>query len=138
MNKIVVILIFIITITLGMTWFNAMGFFENTASGDSVGSNLFNLTTTIGWITTSFLFMGLALLGAFVSNFLKINAFGIIAFTELFWLPYATTVSIFKDFLMQPEGMPVAFLGIFTIFTTIMALLYIYTMIEWSRIPGGL
>lgn len=140
MNKIIVILIFLITINLGMTWFNAMGFFQPVnVAGDGNGStSLFTSSTASGWILNGFLFIVLGILGVIVSQFLKINAFGIIAFTEFFWLPYANTVSIIRAFLVSPNGMPVAFLGIFTIFTTLMAVLYIYTMIEWSRVPGGI
>lgn len=133
MNKIVVLLIFIITVNLGFMWFNQMDFFSSSPEGQGV-TNLFSLTQGIGWITTGFLAIGLGLLAAFASQFLKINAFGIIAFTEFFWIPYANTITVFYSVL---KDAPSAFLGIITIFTTLMTLLYLYTMIEWSRIPGG-
>lgn len=134
MNKIVVILIFIITVNLGFMWFNQMDFFSSSPEGQGV-TNLFSLTQGMGWITTGFLAIGLGLLAAFASQFLKINAFGIIAFTEFFWIPYANTITVFYSVL---NDAPSAFLGIITIFTTLMTLLYLYTMIEWSRIPGGI
>jgi hypothetical protein len=117
-----------------------MGFFSpiNVAGGGADATNLFSLSTASGWLLLSFLGVILGVIGWLASQFLKINAFGMVAFTEFFWLPYANTVTILKAFLQTPAGMPVAFLGIFTIFTTLMAILYIYTMIEWSRIPGGI
>ena len=141
MNKIFVVVIFLIVLNLGMTWFNSMGFFStiNISGGNTKNaSSLFSLSTGSGWILTGFLSVGLAFIGWLASQFLKINAFGIVAFTIFFWVPYANTVSIIDSFLMAPGNIPTTFLTIFTIFTTVMACLYIYTMIEWSRIPGGI
>lgn len=135
MNKVVVILMFMITLNLTFVWLNAMGFTQNIGPQGQSIPNMFNLTTTSGWLMTSFIFLGLSIMGAFISNLFKINAFAVVIFTELFWLPYANTVSIFNAILVDT---PLVFsLGLIGMITTLLTLLYVYTMIEWSRVSGG-
>lgn len=80
-------------------------------------------------LTDGLLATGLLLLAGLVSMFVRINAFAIIVFTQIFWFPYIKTSGIFYEVL---QDAPAVFLGIISIFTVIMLFIFAYALIEMS------
>lgn len=136
MNKVIVIILFMITLNLGFIWVDNIGLISNPDISGQEVDNLYTSTLSDSWIITGFIMVVLAFLAILISSFLHINAFAVIAFTEIFWVPYANTVTIFNQ-ILAPFG-AAFYIGLISIFTTLMTFLYIYTMIEWTRISGGL
>lgn len=136
MNKLVVILLFIIALNFGFVFLGSMGFFPRGPEGIVLEYDLTHYTAS-NFVIDLFIGFGLALMGALVSNFLRINAFAIIMFTELFWFPFTKTVGVFYSIAARVPEAAVAVGGFITIFITMMILLYLFTMVEYSRLPGG-
>jgi len=83
-------------------------------------------------LISGFLITGLTSLAIlFVGRFMRINAFALILFTNIFWIPYLATVGIFQNVLQT--NTPEAFWGIFTIFTAIMTFIFAYALIKMSN-----
>lgn len=132
MNKAYVLAMVMICFNLVIIWFNAMEFFSYQPSGiESVTYN----TEQYGFsdiLISGFLITGLTSLGIlFVGRFMRINAFALIVFTNIFWIPYLATVKVFQNVLQTDT--PEAFWGFFTIFTGMMLFIFAYALIEMSN-----
>jgi hypothetical protein len=144
MKNTAVIILFLVVVNFTIAWFGSMGFFTVGPSGiepDDPDKKVYDeskfsfapLLSGDNIAAAGFLFVGLALVGYVASVFLRINAFAMIMFTNIFWLPYLNTVSILWGFLV---GAPAAFLGIASIFSTIMLFIFAYALIEMSKVGG--
>jgi len=132
LNKAYVLAMVMICFNLVLIWFNAMEFFSYQPSGvEGISYN----TGSYGFsdiIISGFLITGLTSLAIlFAARFVQINAFAMILFTNIFWIPYLATVKIFQSVLQN--NTPEAFWGIFTIFTGIMLFIFAYALIEMSN-----
>ena len=132
MNKAYVLAMVMISFNLVLIWFNAMEFFSYQPAGiEGVAYN----TGQYGFgdiLISGFLITGLTSLAIlFVGRFMRINAFALILFTNIFWIPYLATVQIFQNVLEY--NTPEAFWGIFTIFTGMMLFIFAYALIEMSN-----
>lgn len=128
MNKAYVLAMVMIIVNVLFIWFQAMQFFAYQPQGTEVTYDVAKYGFT-DIIRDGFIAFGLALLAGLVSLFVKINAFAMIMFTEIFWFPFYKTSGIFYEIL---KDAPVAFLGITSIFMTIMLFIFAYTLIEMS------
>lgn len=131
MNKAYVLAMVMICFNFILIWFNAMEFFSYQPAG-AEGVSYDTYYYGVGDILTSgFLITGLTALGIlFVGRFMRINAFALIIFTNIFWIPYLATSAIFYNILYY--NTPEAFWGIFSIFTGMMAFIFAYALIEMS------
>ncbi len=136
MNKLVVILIFMVALNFGFVFFGTIGFFPHGPQGILLEYNLDHYSAG-NFLIDLFIGFGLAAMGALVSNFLKINAFAMIMFTEVFWLPFTKTVGVFYSIAAYVPDATIVIGGFITIFIIIMILLYLFTMVEYSRTSGG-
>lgn len=129
MQKVAVVIIFLIVVCLGFNFFDTLGFFDYQPQGEDIGydSDKYGFDNII---VDGFLITGLGFLAALVGRIVKINAFGLVMFTEIFWFPYIKTQFIFTSILWN---VPAVLLGIVTIWTTVMLFLFAYTLIEWSN-----
>lgn len=132
MNKAYVLAMVMICFNFVLIWFNVMEFFSYQPSGvEGISYN----TGSYGFsdiIISGFLITGLTSLAIlFAARFVQINAFAMILFTNIFWIPYLATVKIFQSVLQN--NTPEAFWGIFTIFTGIMLFIFAYALIEMSN-----
>lgn len=119
---------FIVTINLVLVFFAAINLFPYQPEGTSITYNPDYGFANI--VTDGFIMAGLALLGIIISAFVRINAFAIIVFTNIFWFPYIKTMSIYHE-VLQYGG--IAFeAGIITIFSTLMLFIFAYALIEMS------
>lgn len=137
MNKLVVILFFMIALNFGFVFFGTMGFFPHGPQGVILEYDLAHYTAG-NFIIDLFLSIGLAAMGGLVSNFVRINAFAMIMFTEFFWLPFSKTIGVFWSIATQVPAAAVVVEGFITIFTILMIVFYLQVMIEYSRVPGGI
>lgn len=122
-------IIFLIVVCWGFTFFNTLGFFKYQPGGTSIGYD----TAKFGFnniLTDGFLIAGLGFLAGLIARWAKINAFALIMFTEIFWLPYIKTQFIFTSVLW---GAPAVLLSFVTIWSIVMLFLFAYTLIEWSN-----
>lgn len=128
MNKAYVLVMIFVVLNLVLVFFSSMEFFVYQPEGTEVGYNedygFANL------LTDGFIAMGLAMLGLIVAAFVRINAFSMIMFVEIFWFPYYKTVGIIHE-VFQYAPIEVE-LGIYGIFTTIMLFVFAYALIEMS------
>jgi len=119
---------FIITVNLVFAFFGTLGFFSYQPEGVDITYNDkygFN-----DMLTDGFIISGLALLGLIVSAFVRINAFAMIMFVEIFFFPYIKCLGFFHEVL---QFTPAAFEnGIYLIFTTIMLFIFAYALLEMS------
>jgi len=124
------IVMVLIVFNLVIVWFDAMGFFRyhpvGTWSDFNVGAFLMK---DVIFGTYGFLAIGISILGGIAAKLLNINAFKMIMYMEIFWLPYTRTISIFHEVL---KGTSNAFLLIITIFTIVMSFVFLYDLIEMS------
>jgi hypothetical protein len=81
-------------------------------------------------LVDGFIIAGLGFLAGLIARWAKINAFALIMFTEIFWVPYLKTQFIFTSILWD---VPAVLLGFVGIWTTVMLFLFAYTLIEWSN-----
>lgn len=128
MNKAYVLAMVMIVVNLIFIWFGTMEFFTYQPTGIDVGYD----TAKYGFsnlILDGFIATGLGLLAGLVSIFMRINAFAMIMFVEVFWFPFYKTSGIFYEVL---KDAPAAFLGITGIFMTIMFFVFAYALIEMS------
>lgn len=128
MNKAYVLAMVMIVVNLIFIWFSAMEFFSYQPQGTDVTYDVAKYGFA-NLITDGFIAVGLALLAGLVSLFVRINAFAMIMFTEIFWFPFYKTSGIFYEVL---KGTPEAFLGITSIFMIIMFFIFAYALIEMS------
>jgi mannose/fructose/N-acetylgalactosamine-specific phosphotransferase system component IID len=127
------LIITMITVNLCFIWFNAMGVFEYQPSGVETEYNVEKYGFT-NLVTDGFLITGLALVGILISRIMKINAFAMIMFTEIFWFPWYKTSAIFHEvFQYAPE----VFWGVEGIFSSIMLFTFAFALIELSQYLGG-
>jgi hypothetical protein len=126
-----------IALNFGFVFMGTLGFFPHGPQGILLEYDLAHYTAG-NFIIDLFLSVGLAAMGAIVSNFVKINAFAMIMFTEIFWLPFSKTIGVFWSIANQIPGAAVVVGGFVTLFTILMILFYLFTMVDWSRIPGGI
>jgi hypothetical protein len=124
-----------IVLNFGFVFFGSMGLFPHGPHGIILEYDL-NHYTAANFIIDLFLGIGLAAMGTLVSNFVRINAFAMIMFTEFFWLPFSKTIGVFWSIAGEVPGAAVAVGGFITIFTVLMVLLYLFTMIEYSKFQG--
>ena len=121
MNKAYVLVMMMVAFCLVMTFFDTLGFFTYQPQAPSVSINI---------VIDGFIGVGLALLGGLVAMFVKINAFAMIMFVEIFWFPYYKTIGIFHEVFQYA---PIEFeIGIISIFTTFMLFVFAYALIEMS------
>lgn len=117
-----------VLVNLVLVFFDSLGFFVYQPQGVEVGYN-----ESYGFanlLTDGFIACGLALLGLVVAAFVRINAFSMVMFVEIFWFPYIKTVGIVHEaFQYAPIEVEV---GIYSIFTTIMLFVFAYALIELS------
>lgn len=131
MNKAYVLAMVMICFNAVLIWFAAMEFFSYQPVGvGSAGYNsLYDFTDLFGG--GGFLVVGLSALGSFfVARFVRINAFAMFMFVNIFWLPYIVTVQVFRNALY---GTPEAFQGILAIFTMIMLFIFAMALIQMSN-----
>lgn len=145
MKKIIVILFFMIALNFGFVFFGTMGFFPHGPQGvdvTTIDPLLFEYDlsryTAANFVIDILLFTGLAAMGAIVSNFLRINAFAMIMFTELFWWPFSKTIGVFWSISEYTPDATMVVAGFISIFTILMIVFYLFTMVEYSRSDGGM
>ena len=131
MNKAYVVSMVMICFNFVIIWFNAMEFFSYQPTG--VGGAGYN-TGLYGFdnlLTGGFLIFGLsALTFFFAARFIRINAFPMFMFTNIFWIPYIATIDIFRNVLYN--NTPEVFWGILTIFTGMMGFIFAIALIQMS------
>lgn len=121
MNKAYVLVMFMVTFCLVMTFFATLNFFAYQPQAPSIALNI---------VIDGFIITGLALLGVVVNTFAKINAFAMLMFIEIFWFPYYKTIGIFHEVFQYT---PIEFeVGIIGIFTALMLAVFAYALIEMS------
>jgi len=121
MNKAYVLVMIMVTFCLVMTFFDTLNFFIYQPQAPSVVMNI---------VIDGFIAAGLAALGGLVAMFVKINAFAMIMFVEIFWFPYYKTTGIFHEvFQYTPIEFEVGTIGIFT---ALMLAVFAYALIEMS------
>lgn len=129
MNKAYVLVMFIVIVNLVLAFFGTLGFFSYQPEGVDIAYN----STEYGFdnlLTDGFIATGLALLGLVISAFVRINAFAMIMFIEIFWFPYLKCLGFFHEVLQYtPEAFEI---GIYGIFTTIMLFIFAYALLEMS------
>jgi hypothetical protein len=125
-----------ITINFGFVFFGNIGFFPHGPQGILLEYDLAHYTAG-NFLMDLFLTIGLAAIGGLVSNFVRINAFAMIMFTELFWLPFSKTIGVFWSITTQVPEAAVITGGFITIFTILMIVFYLFTMVEYSKLQGG-
>jgi len=129
LNKVYVNIMFIIVFNLVLCFFASISLFAYQPMGTEINYNVaeygFNDILVDGFIIS-----GLALLGLIVSAFVRINAFALIMFTEIFWFPYYKTAAIYHE-ILQYGGLAFE-VGIIAIFTTIMFFVFAYALLEMS------
>jgi len=76
---------------------------------------------------------GATLIAGFVARFLQINAFAMVLFTNLFWLPFITTSHLILSAILGADGGNVVVaVGFEAIFFTFMVLSFAWALIEMS------
>jgi len=136
MNKLAVVLIFMIILNFGFVFLGTIGLFPHGPQGILLEYSLDHYTAG-NFIIDLFIGVGLAAMGILVSNFLKINAFAMIMFTEIFWLPFTKTIGVFYSIANYVPDATATVVGFITAFIIIMILLYLFTMVEYSRASAG-
>ncbi len=119
-KKVATIVIFLIVLNWAFVWFGNMGFFEYGPLG---------MIITFHWAIDTFIITGLGLLGLIFSSVVKINAFALIMFIEVFWWPYIKASALIGHLLIDT---PAAFATIEGIFGIIMLLIFAMALIEMS------
>jgi hypothetical protein len=145
-NRIVVVLVFLVIVNICFSWFGLMGFIhpetmpssgdiKDPLSGKEYSISFYNTVDIILYVVIGGI---LSVMAYFASNYLKINAFSMILFTDVIWIPFLSTLQIFNSIFIS-AGVPIVFYGtLLSIFGFVMIILYLYTLAEWSRIPGGI
>lgn len=126
-----------IVLNFGFVFFGTLGFFPHGPQGIILEYDLAHYTAG-NFLMDIFLTVGLAAMGGLVSNFVRINAFAMIMFTELFWLPFSKTIGVFWSIANQVPAAAVVVGGFITIFTILMIVFYLFVMVEYSKVPGGI
>lgn len=135
MNKAYVLAMVMIIFNLVLIWFNAMELFSYQPSGlGTLDEQVAGYPSAYSFDNIAFegfIFVALtALLGIVIAKLFRINAFSLILFINIFWLPYLVTIKIFDSVLGDT---PIAFQGIIIIFTSIMVFIFAYALIEMSN-----
>jgi len=129
LNKVYINIMFIVVFNLVLCFFASISLFAYQPMGTEINYNV----AEYGFeniITDGFIFTGLALLGLIISSFVRINAFALIMFTEIFWFPYYKTAAIYHE-VLQYGGLAFE-VGVIGLFTTIMLFVFAYALLEMS------
>jgi hypothetical protein len=133
----VTMLIFMVILNFGFMWFQGMGFFNVSPTGNTdvqiAGSSIFDAGNWAGTaVLTVIVMIVLGPISILASNTLKINGFGMFMFSVVIWAPFLNTINIFRNIL---ASVPAEFsVGLISLFIGIMVILYLYVLAEWSKI----
>ena len=129
MNKVAVTVIFLIVFCWAFWFVGTLGFFNTGPEGAVITYD--DKYTLNNLLADGFLIAGLGALAILMRVAgVKINAFALVMFIEIFWYPYLKTVFIFTSVLAIAPAVLISIVGIWT---TVMLFMFAYTLIEWSN-----